>query len=366
MFARRIRRAFEKNRNEIAGIALSRYPPFVRRDVAPANVPAFQFHGVSAATLDPLLGYLSANGYRTLTADEYLRRAIGAAQATDREVLLTFDDGRASLYAVVFPLLRRYGQTAVAYVVPGRVPERATAADTALCDWAQLREMHDSGVVDIQSHSMHHHSIAVSPKVVDYVRPGIATSFLDADLAPLAAGPSDRAPRQALPWGLPLREWGARMGDSPAFCEDPAVDVACIRHVDEHGGASFFRSRGWRRELDRVLEDARKTASPGRLESDAEQARHILSDLREARETLEARLPGKPIRHFCFPWYVGSRLAVECSRDAGYLTNAWASLLPSFVGASDTAPVPIARLAPRYIWRLPGRGRKSLMEVLCR
>lgn len=364
MFVRRVRRAFEKNRNEFVGLALSRYPAFVRRDVDPTNVPAFQFHDVHAVTLDPLLAYLSSNGYHTLTADEYLLRACGQVPYAGREVLLTFDDGRMSLYNVAFPLLRRYRQRAVAYVVPGRVPERVGAADAPLCDWRQLREMHDSGVVDIQSHSMYHHSIAVSPRIIDYARPGLAASFLDSDLAPIALDLSCDASRQTLPWGFPLRKWGPRFGEEPEFREDRAVDLACTRYVEEHGGASFFQAAGWRRTLNRVRDQARNAAPPGRFESSVERARHISSDLGEARAMLETRLPGKPVLHFCFPWYLGSRFAVECSRRAGYRSNAWASLLPSFVDASDTAPVPIARLAPRYVWRLPGRGRRSLPEVL--
>jgi hypothetical protein len=51
--------------------------------------------------------------------------------------------------------------------------------------------------------------------------------------------------------------------------------------------------------------------------------------------------------------------------EAGYVSNAWASLLPTFVRQSCVSmPIPIARLSPHYVWRLAGKGRKSIGAVL--
>lgn len=85
----------------------------------------------------------------------------------------------------------------------------------------------------------------------------------------------------------------------------------------------------------------------------------------ESKREIEARLPGKTIRHFCFPWSRGSRLAVRLSAEAGYVTNAWGSLMPDFAADGD-APIPVERLPYCYIWRLPGKGRRSLEQVLRR
>ncbi len=352
---RRILRSFEKNRNELFGVIGRRYPPFVWSDVVPAAIPVFQFHGVSTGMLEPLLEYLYHNDYETLSADEYRGRA-GSAGPARRSVLLTFDDGEESLYTVAYPLLKRLGQKAVAYVVAGRVPEAASEAGaSALSDWTQLREMHDSGVIDVQSHSLYHHSVAVSPRIVDFARPGVSTSFLDSDLSPL-----DQSARP----GYPLHAWGARMGARPAFRESPEVIEAVVNHVARHGGESFFGARGWRRALLRIVKETRlRHPAPG-FETPEEQRAEILADLRGSRLTIESRLPGKAVQHYCFPWYRGSALAVSLSREAGYESNAWASLLPGFVGRSSAEPLPIARLAPRYIWRLPGNGRRSLAAVL--
>lgn len=362
----RLYRIYEKNRNEAAGIILRRYPSFVLSDVEPAEIPVFQFHDVTREMLEPLLDYLQRNEYQTLTADEYHDRAIGAARRDRREVLLTFDDGELSLYSVAYPLLASKGQKAVAYVVANRVPEQEIGATrvSPLCNWQQLSQMHESGIIDVQSHSLYHHSVAVSGRVVDFVRPGISTSFLASDLSPLDPAIGGDAGLGVTAPGYPIHPWGGRMGDSPAFREAPESLSACVRHVADRGGIAFFTARSWRRELFRVLEEARRRHPPIGFESADEQREAMLADLRSSREVIESRLRKKTVRHYCFPWYRGSAQAIRLSGEAGYVSNAWASLLPRFANESSRSITAIPRLAPRYIWRLPGTGRKPLTSVL--
>lgn len=366
----KFKRSFEKNRNELFGLGFGQYPAFVRSDVQPEQIPVFQFHDVSRATLEPALEFIARNHYVTLTGDEYYQRVIGALPKQEREVLLTFDDGQASLYSVAFPLLRKFKQRAVAYIVPGRVPDERGVLpqhnpERALCTWRQIREMYESGVIDVQSHSLYHHSIAISPTIVDFTRPGISASFLETDLAPILPGNKNRfCPDLINTWGLPIYQWSARMGAHPAYIEPTQISEACIRHVADHGGEAFFHSRSWRRQLKTILRDAQDKFLPARFETAGEQRNAILTDLCESKAAIEARLPGSRAQHFCFPWYRGSALAVELSHAAGYVTNAWGSLLPPFVNKDESQPLPIARLQPKYIYRLPGLGRRPLWRLI--
>ena len=122
MWRKRVQRTVEKNQKELLGLVLRRYPAFILRDSVDeaAGVPAFAFHDVTSAALEPMLCFLSNNGYATLTADEYVERQIRPDRRRQREVLLTFDDGLNSLYTVVYPALKRFGLKAVAYIVPAR------------------------------------------------------------------------------------------------------------------------------------------------------------------------------------------------------------------------------------------------------
>jgi hypothetical protein len=51
------------------------------------------------------------------------------------------------------------------------------------------------------------------------------------------------------------------------------------------------------------------------------------------------------------------------SAEAGYVSNAWAGVLPGFLPA-DESPIPVPRLFPAYFWRLPGTGRMAIGAVL--
>ncbi|MFZ1744756.1 MAG: polysaccharide deacetylase family protein [Nitrospirales bacterium] len=369
MIIRHFKRSVEKNRNELLGVGLGRYPGFVRVDVPPEQIPVFQFHDVSTAKLEPALEFLAKNDYETLTGDEYWERVVGASSPRNREVMLTFDDGQISLYTIAFPLLRTLKQKAVAYIVPGRVPGGENPMnehdmDRALCSWQQIREMHERGVIDFQSHSLYHHSIATSPKVCDFKRPGLSTSFLQSDLAPIRHQNMDgRKPDLRCPWGMPIYEWNARLCGSPAYIPNTQSEDLCIRYVAENGGEAFFDDKDWRRQLLLILKSAQEKYAPRQFEAPEEQRNAILTDLRHSKTTIEARLPGSRVRHFCFPWYRGSALAVGLSHEAGYVSNAWGSLLPKFVNKDTLQPMPIPRLPPRYIYRLPGVGRRPLWKL---
>lgn len=363
---KRILRVIEKNRNEVRGILFRRYPAFVWSDRAepPSVPPVFVFHEVRRPVVEALLAFLADNAYTTLTADEYAERVGQRGRGWNREVVLTFDDGLRSLHDVVVPALESFHLKAVAYVVTGRVPEEDRPG-RLLCSWKEIRGMHGSGAVDIQSHSVLHDSVAVSERVVDFVNPGTRLSFLSGDLVPAAEGVPRLEDRDDLPLGTPIHDWGTRFGERRAFRESPSAVRACLERVAGGGGPEFFRQRGWRGRLGSVVREVRRSAGDARFETGEEQGAAILGEMSESKREIEARLPGKTVRHFCFPWSRGSRLAVRLSAEAGYVTNAWGSLRPDFAADGD-APIPVERLPYCYIWRLPGKGRRSLEQVLRR
>ena len=241
MWSKRLHRMIGKNRNDVLGILLRKYPPFVLRDNVEilGDVPSFVFHDVTTELLEPMLDFLAENHYVTLTADEYVERRARKDRGQEREVLLTFDDGHKSLYSVVYPALKRHGLKAVAYIVPGMTPE---GDGSNLCSWKEIEEMHKSGILDIQSHSMYHHSVSISDRLIDFVRPYIKLSFLNSDLAPLIRRDHDNHSQEAA-YGTPIYDWGSRFSATPAFCESPSVAITCRRYVAKHGGVDYFDYR---------------------------------------------------------------------------------------------------------------------------
>jgi peptidoglycan/xylan/chitin deacetylase (PgdA/CDA1 family) len=365
----RARRWIEKNCDELAGLLLHKYPEFIlsRRSNELADIPAFVFHDVNLESLEPLLAFLAENQYRALTADEYVERQAQRDREQQREVLLTFDDGHKSLYSVAYPALRQYGLKAVAYIVPGVIPEgvglsRREIWDKTLCTWNEIREMHESGILDFQSHSMYHHSIPISARIRDFVRDSIDFPFLEPHQA-LVTQANGTTPSGGFAYGTPIYKGAPRFSRMRAYMDGPSVNSACIDEVNRHGGTKYFNKAGWRRRLHCRLIEARRLNAASRFETDVEQRRAMLTDMLDSKREIERHLPKKIVTHFCFPWFRGSPLAIQLSAEAGYVSNAWGSLVPRFARTAS-APMPIPRLAPYYIWRLPGKGRQPLGDVL--
>ncbi len=132
----------------------------IRDDVAPKGDP--DGFAVSTANFVAHLDWLRAHGYVPVSVQKVIDARAGDTPLPDKAVLLTFDDGLRSVYTHVFPLLRAYGYPAlVAPVTAWTDLPAGGAVDYGprmfgrddFASWTQLKEMRDSGLVEIASHS---------------------------------------------------------------------------------------------------------------------------------------------------------------------------------------------------------------------
>lgn len=100
---------------------------------------------VSPAVLEEQLIFLLENGYTPIWITELPMLA-----QYEKPVILTFDDGYADNYTELLPLLERYGVKATIFIITDKIgaPRYLTAE--------QVRELADSGLVSIQSHTVTH------------------------------------------------------------------------------------------------------------------------------------------------------------------------------------------------------------------
>lgn len=119
-------------------------------------------YAVSTRNFVAHLEWLRAHGYQPVSAQAVREARAGGTPLPDRAVLLTFDDGLRSAYTHVFPLLRAYGWPALVAPVTAWTDMGATGSvdygprpflREDFATWSQLREMQDSGLVEIASHS---------------------------------------------------------------------------------------------------------------------------------------------------------------------------------------------------------------------
>ena len=136
-------------------------------EVKNAKVPTLMYHSitddmsyieysinaVSPIDFEKQLKYISENGYQTIFFDD-----LENLGKYTKPIILTFDDGFIDFYKEAFPLLKKYNQKATLFVVVGYI------SCDPYCTVEQLKEMEESGLVDVQVHTQSHKNLTTLNK----------------------------------------------------------------------------------------------------------------------------------------------------------------------------------------------------------
>jgi len=312
---------------------------------------------VTTADLEPKLRHLADNQYRTVRADDIAAYARRERALPARAVALCFDDAWASLWTAAGPLLRKYGLNGIAYAIPARTPDAevcrpaidADAGGPTFATWPELRELHASGVVDVQCHTLSHRRVFTAATVVDFVRPDYA-STPTLNRPEISAGsmrfvsPSDL--------GAPLFPARSRMSDGRQHSVPITMYDRCIETVAQSGGAEFFARSDWRPTLERIVAGA-----PPVAETNGTRVADIERELADGRSVLEAQLRTR-VDHVCLPWGVAGVEAAAAVKRVGFRSAVANRMRGMHAVRPGDDPYWLKRLPNKYILRLPGRGRR--------
>jgi hypothetical protein len=319
------------------------YPPFLYRGQGlEDHLPVFCYHDVGAKRFEGHLRYLLENGYETIDCRQIVER-LSVGEISPREVALTFDDGLESVYDAVFPLLKKYHMKAIAYVCP------AWIGRPGFVGWEQCREMQESGLVDIQSHSYAHARVPTSLKLVKV--------WCESDGSPG-------------PWGI--------------LGFDRILKDGRIRCLPMMEGASLFSGQFglvipdmlWQ-EWSEVLSECPKADFKRRFDgivrghanrvlrmSEAELFRLMVEDLQWSREKAERKIPEHFVEHLAFPWHDNSPLAWKAAEEAGFVSAAIGLRSTDRSQGRNERVTRILRVNEDFLPCLPGRGRYGFLQVL--
>lgn len=108
---------------------------------------------------------LKAGGYETVTFDEMIDYVEKGIELPQKAVCITFDDGYKSNYEIAYPILKEYGMKATIFVIGATVGNTEHYKDTEFpitphFSFEEAKEMVDSGVISIQSHTYDMHQWA--------------------------------------------------------------------------------------------------------------------------------------------------------------------------------------------------------------
>ena len=137
------------------------------------QVPVIMYHAViddsrrlgqyvvSPAELESDFAWLQRNGYTAVLSEDLIRYVEDGTPLPEKPVLITFDDGYRSAYELAFPILQEMDFHAAMFPI-GVSVGKDTYKDTGLAmvphfSWEEAKEMVESGLVSIQSHTYDMH-----------------------------------------------------------------------------------------------------------------------------------------------------------------------------------------------------------------
>ena len=118
---------------------------------------------ISPTLFENDLKYLTDNGYTTVTVEDLINYVYHGKDLPDRCIMLTFDDGYYNNYYYAYPLLKKYKCRAVISPIASMTEKFTQTQDISVTyghiSDNDIREMVNSGYVEIQNHSYDMHTL---------------------------------------------------------------------------------------------------------------------------------------------------------------------------------------------------------------
>ncbi len=133
----------------------------------PVYVPILLYHNVaeqydahqkllniSPAMFTEQMQALNNAGYVTISYAQYQDYVEHGTPLPEKPIIIAFDDGYESNYTYAYPILKQFGMKATIFVITSTVGNQMGTYPHFT--WEQAKEMEDSGVITIGSHSHSH------------------------------------------------------------------------------------------------------------------------------------------------------------------------------------------------------------------
>lgn len=117
---------------------------------------------ISPTELENDFRWLKSHGYTAVLSEDLIRYTRDGTPLPEKPVLITFDDGYYNNYLYAFPAAKQYGMKFVISPIGKCVDLYTQTPDKSPyythCTWEMLREMQDSGLVEVGNHTYDLHS----------------------------------------------------------------------------------------------------------------------------------------------------------------------------------------------------------------
>lgn len=135
------------------------------------KIPILMYHNINdnynvvdrtvEMTVDEFKDQMSAiktEGYTPISFGEYFEYKNGSGKLPDKPIIITFDDGYLNNYTVAYPFLKEMNMKATIFIITGRMGMQ-NGVKYPHFTWEQAKQMQDSGIIDIESHTDFHNEL---------------------------------------------------------------------------------------------------------------------------------------------------------------------------------------------------------------
>ncbi|MFH1388269.1 MAG: polysaccharide deacetylase family protein [Patescibacteria group bacterium] len=120
------------------------------------------FFTVKPEMFEKQMRYLKNRDYNVIKLSDLVNLLESNEELPKKTVVLTFDDGFEDNYTNVFPILKKYNFPATIFLITGLVNREMNNSQNIplrILNWKQIQEMHQSGLIDFQPHTVNHQEI---------------------------------------------------------------------------------------------------------------------------------------------------------------------------------------------------------------
>lgn len=279
--------------------------------------------------------YITEEGYRTISLDEWYEMQDGPTDRKGKYLALTFDDGYLDNWVYVYPIIKKYGIKITIFVNPEFVDptdclrpnldevwnNKKTSRELqtiGFLNWTEMFVMEQSGLVDIQSHSMTHDTYFKSHKIIDYFDGSSRYDWLS------WWGHKERKPYYMrentlmnIKKGFPIFEYDRSLAVRKFLPSDSFIEY-CIETYSSIKNKHEVRDTGVRERILKTIQRyAAEVSSVGRYETDEEMEQRYRYELEESKRIIEEKL-NKRVSYLCWPGGRYNERSLFLSKEAGY------------------------------------------------
>ncbi len=322
-------------------------PVFYYHSVAPGLFKNWllRFLTMKLANFEQQMAYLENHNFRSIFLDEWLRIRRGQKAGSGKEVCLTFDDGLLDNWVYAYPVAKKHGMKFTLFVSPECIEPRPVVRPTlenvwkgeckeedlqalGYLSWEELKIMQESGVVDVQSHTMTHAKYVCSTNLRGFYYGGFKGyhPILNANPDLRATYMNDPEFEKRLPQGTPLfEEISAVVAKKHAISREffrEAGTLAQQHNLSDEAGRSNFEKAA------RQLADdyGRVGNLIESIERDEDFRSRLVYEIVDSKRIIEEKLQ-KPVQFLCWPHGDNSSAAHTLAKDAGYLATTSGKML---------------------------------------